>query len=123
MRAVRPAGDAATECAQLERALLRIYGDTAETQVVVDVAVRWHRRLLEAQEVIRREGMFIVAERGTFKHPAVQIERDCQLGYLAAIRVLRDATRRTKIGGPSRLERLPAGHVLSPRARRYLARP
>jgi hypothetical protein len=104
------------------RELLRVYGDTPETRLVVDVAIRWYSRRLEAAALIAAEGLVIIAGRGTFKHPAVQIERDCQLGYLATIRVLREANRRTKIGGPTRSERLPVGVALSRRARRYLGR-
>ena len=46
---------------------------------IVESFVMTMHRMREARKVIEREGMFIEGQRGPTKHPAVAVERDCQI--------------------------------------------
>jgi hypothetical protein len=111
-----PDADPVTVAAARVRAeLLREHGTTPEVRVLCDMAAAFWRRAEQARALVEVEGLTITNAKGTFTHPLVTVEKNSRLGFLTAVRALRQRPKRTKIGAPTYAERLVArGGALSP---------
>jgi hypothetical protein len=89
---------------RLYRELVTIFGGSPEVRQLARSAVEFWQRAEEAAALVAAEGLTVATPKGTYRHPAVQIERDSRLGYLAALRLLRGSVVRTKLGRPSLVE-------------------
>ena len=90
-----------SEADQVRAELLAEHGDSPEIRRVVDQAVCFLLRAEEAHAaLVAHGGLTITVKAGTFVHPLVSVERTARLGFLTAIRALRQKPKRTKLGRP-----------------------
>ena len=81
--------------------LLAEHGDSPEIRRIVDQAVAFLARAEEAHAaLVAHGGLTIQTGKGVFPHPAVTIERTARLGFLTAIRALRQKPKRHEAGRP-----------------------
>jgi hypothetical protein len=84
----------------MREALVRTYGDTPDTRALAELAVEaWDRRL-EARALVARDGLVLETAQGRVRHPALAVERDAAVTYLATLRALRAPRARSKPGRP-----------------------
>ena len=113
-----------TGAAQVVRDLRKKFGaGDPEVERLIDEAVGCWRRAREAEQIIREQGLLIAGLHGPVRNPAVAIEEAARRTFGYFIRCLRDATRRTKIGGPTVSERLPKTPTPTHVVRTYLQAP
>ena len=109
-----------TEAEKVRRELLAVHGDTPETRRLAETAAAFWARAEAAHALVEQEGLLLVNRTGTFTHPAVSIEKNARLGFLTAVRALRQQPKRTKLGGPTAAERLPRTPKPSHVTRKFL---
>jgi hypothetical protein len=83
------------------RDLLRTHGDTPETRHIAEAAAIFWQRAEAAAATVASEGLVITNAKGTFPHPAVSVERNSRLGFLTAVRALRQQPKYAKVGRPT----------------------
>ena len=104
----------------------RVHGDTPETRRLAEVAAGFWQRATEAGARVEAEGLTITNAKGTFRNPALQVEQQSRLGFLTAVRALRQKPKYEKVGRPSASDRyrhrLITGQerVRGAKARKYL---
>jgi hypothetical protein len=111
---------------EVVRELVRRFGTSPETKRIAQQAGRLLKVAEQARALVATDGLVVRTDKGTFRHPAVEVERSMRASYLTAVRIL-ESPRRGKVGKPPMGEALTAGdedkpgRVVSrffPRARR-----
>lgn len=90
------------EARRVQKELVKAYGDTPDIRRLAETAAQLWQRAEAAAATVDAEGLVITNKKGTFTHPAVTIERTSRLGYLSAVRAIRQQPKYTKIGRPSK---------------------
>jgi hypothetical protein len=103
------------------RDLLAEYGTpqaerSAELAQLAAIAARAWEEAELARGVVEREGMVIRVGRGAFAHPAAKIAHQARGDFLAAVRLLRQPPKRTKLGRPGQADVMAEGRWRSRRA-------
>ena len=106
-------------CLELRRELEEAFGTEAEVRPLIQSAMDAYRRQLQARAAIDARGLLVVGPHGLVANPAVSIEDRARRSVVYFISCLRLASRRARIGGPTRTEQLPRKPTVSPRGTRY----
>jgi hypothetical protein len=96
------------------------FGTEATVRPLIAGAVESYRRELQARAEIEAHGLLVPGLYGLVPNPAVAMEGAARRSVGYFISCLRQAVRRTTIGGPTRTERLPRRPAMSARSARYL---
>jgi hypothetical protein len=104
---------------EVVRELVRRFGTAPEVKRIAQQAGRFLEVAEQARALVAADGLVVVTDKGTFRHPAVEVERSMRAGYLQAIRIL-ESPRRSKVGKPPMGEALTG--VPGPRRGRVVSR-
>jgi hypothetical protein len=104
------------EADQVRRELLRVHGVTPETSRLAETAAAFWAQAAAAHALVEQQGLLLTTPHGVFTNPAVTIERSARLGFLTAVRALRQGPKRLKVGRPMMGEALGA-HRFFPQTR------
>jgi hypothetical protein len=91
---------------RVRRELVAQFGSAPQVKRIAEQAARFLELADQARAVVAREGLVIETAKGTFRHPAIEVERTMRVSYLQAVRLL-ESPRRGKVGRPPMGEGLP----------------